>query len=99
MADVHVDVAGIRAAASALAAEGGPITFLENAQAMLAKARLSSWTLTVFGNSTVDANNAAVDLHENNVKGGIQRLRDAAAQLGKTADSWAKSDEPWVVKG
>jgi len=99
VADVHVDVAGIRAAAGALAAEGGPITFLENAQAVLEKARLSGSTLTMFGGSTVDANNAALDVHENNVKGGIQRLREAAAQLGRTAENWAKSDEPWVVKG
>ena len=99
MADGHVDVAGIRAATSALAAEGGPITFPENAQAMLDKARLPHMTLTLFGDSTVDANNTALDVHENNLKGGIQRLRDAATQLGKTADSWAKSDEPWVVKG
>ncbi len=98
MADVHVNVAGIRAAAKALAGEGGPITFLENAQATLEKARLQPWTLTVFGNSTVSAHNDALDVHENNLKGGIQRLRDAAAQLNKTADNWAKSDEPWVVK-
>jgi hypothetical protein len=98
MADVHVNVPGIHAAAKALAADGGPITYLENAVAALEEARLQQGTLTVFGIPTVSAHNAALDVHLANLKGGIQRLRDASAALDKTADSWAKADEPWVVK-
>src|SRR3954447_7393781 len=99
VADAHVDVAGLRAAAKGLAADGGPITFLENAQAELDKARLGAFDLTIFGCPTVGAHNAALDVHDSNLKGGIQRLRDAADALSATADHWAKSDEPWVVKG
>ena len=99
MADAQVDVARLRAAAQALAADGGPITFLQNAQAELDKARLGTFDLTIFGAATVGAHNAALDVHDTNLKGGIQRLRDAAAALNATAEHWAKSDEPWVVKG
>ncbi len=98
MADVHVNVPGIRAAAKALAADGGPVTYLENAEAALEKARLHQGALTLFGIPTVSAHNDALDVHIGNLKGGIQRLRDASAALGKTADSWEKADEPWVVK-
>jgi hypothetical protein len=97
--DKVVAVAAIRATATALAADDGPITFLRNAQAELHKAYLGSMGLTVFGISAATAHDTALHTHEDNLKGGIEHLRDAARQLEVTADRWEQSDAPWVVKG
>ncbi len=98
MADPQVNPDGIRSAAKALVADGGPITYLQNAEATLAKAHLSGTALSLFGMGTVSAHNEALRVHDENIKSGIQRLHDAARTLSQTADHWEKSDEPWVVK-
>jgi hypothetical protein len=96
--DSHVDVAALRAAAKALVADGGPITFLQNAQAQLQSAYLGSWGLTVLGMPAAGAHDDALRVHQENLKGGIAHLRDAADKLNTAASNWERSDQPWVVK-
>ena len=93
-----INVPAIRQAAKALTQDGGPITYLQNAQAMLDDAHLGPLAFTLFGINVASAHNDALDAHDTNIKGGIQHLRDAAAALNKTADNWEASDQTWVVK-
>ena len=96
--DIVVKVEALRAAAKALAEEGGPVTFLENAKSRLDDAPIGTMAFSVFGISVAHAHDDAVRAHDDNLKGGIQRLKDAADKLKTSADNWAKSDQPWVVK-
>lgn len=98
MSDVVVNVAALRSAAQALVEEGGPITFLENAQAQLHDAYLGSMALTIFGISTANAHDNALAAHDSNLQGGIEHLRDVSSKLNTTADNWEQSDQPWVIK-
>jgi hypothetical protein len=98
MPDIVVNVAALRAAAKALVEEGGPITFLQNAQAKLADAPIGTMALTVLGIGTAQAHDEAAHVHADNLKGGITHLQEAADKLRTSADNWAKSDQPWVVK-
>jgi hypothetical protein len=97
MGDV-VKVSALRAAATAMEAEGGPITYLENAKDKLEQAHLGMMSLSVLGISTVNAHNNALAEHVDNLKGGIGHLHAAAEALRTSASNWDKSDQPWVVK-
>ena len=96
--EIVVKVEALRDASKALAEEGGPITFLQNAKARLDDAPIGTMAFSVFGISVAQAHDHAVQAHDDNLKGGIDRLREAADKLKTSADNWAKSDQPWVVK-
>ncbi|MEV6525461.1 hypothetical protein AB0M43_26260 [Longispora sp. NPDC051575] len=94
-----VDVPGLRKAAEKLTSEdGGPIVSLMNTQTAIEETRLSGLTLSVFGSGAVAAHNQALERHLQNVKGGIEKVREIATKLNAVADNWAKSDQDWVVK-
>ncbi|MGY0236398.1 hypothetical protein [Longispora urticae] len=94
-----VNVPGIRRAAAKLTSDdGGPVVALHNAQELLQLCKLGSNTLSLLGRGTVEAHNHVVDVHLKNLKDGIAKLQETAEKLGIVANSWERSDQPWVVK-